>query len=170
MYPAVARAGNSRLTEEDSCSGLRRPARQCQLLRDFRLQTRIVRGDDQRHRVLLRGAEQEIGNRGTRLVVEIRGRLVGEQKLGAIHECPGDGYPLSLTDRELMRIGVDALINAESLEHELGGDTIHGKPGDALRNQEVLHGGQGGQQMELLQYDTDMSASEAIACVRGERR
>ena len=72
-----------------------------------------MRGDDQRHRVLLRGAEQQIGDGGARLVVEIRRRLIGEQELRTIHQRAGDGDPLLLADRELMRIGVDAVVDAE---------------------------------------------------------
>ena len=120
--------------------------------------------------VPLRRAEQKIGHRGAGLVVEIRRRLVGEQELRPIDQRAGDGHPLLLADRQLMRIGIDAIVDAQRLQHGVRRRTIHRQPGDALRDQQVLQRGQRRQQVELLQDDADVPPAEAVARGRGERR
>ena len=150
--------------KEIHAGGRHGPARQRQLPRNLRLQAGVVRGDDQRYRVLLRGVQQQIGDGGTGLVVEIRRRLIREQELRTIHQCAGNRDALLLADRELMRIGIDALVDAERLPASTwAAARSTAQPGDALRNQQVLHRGQRGQQMELLQHDADVAAAEAVA-------
>ena len=59
---------------------------------------RIVRRDNKRDVLAARGAEQKIGDRGRGLVVEIRGRLVGEQELGSVDERARDRDALLLAN------------------------------------------------------------------------
>ncbi len=47
---------------------------------------------------------------------------------------------------------------------------VDGEAGDALRDQQVLHRGQGRKQVELLEHDADVAAPEPVARGRGERR
>ena len=66
--------------------------------------------------------------------------------------------------------GIGALIDAERVQHRTRGGTIDRQPGHALCHQNVLQGGERGQQVELLQDDADVPAAEAVACRRRERR
>ena len=63
-----------------------------------------------------------------------------------------------------------AIVDAERREHRVRGGAVDGKPGDALRDEQVLQRGERGQQMELLQHDAHVTAAEAVACRRRQRR
>ena len=65
------------------------------------------------------------------------------RSFGTIHQRARDRDPLLLADRELMRIGVDALVDAQSASSiDVGRRAVDRQPGDALRDQQVLHRGQ----------------------------
>ena len=58
----------------------------------------VVRGDDERGALPLRCIEQQLGDGGGSVVVEIGRRLVGEYERRPIHQRTGDGNALLLAD------------------------------------------------------------------------
>ena len=95
------------------------------------------------------------------LRVECRGHLVEQHHLGPHGERAGDGDPLLLAARELVRIGVELLGEAHELEHLLGD-----RPGlapatllhDPGRQHDVLADAQMREQIVALEHDADVGA------------
>ena len=63
-----------------------------------------------------RQAKEKVADHASVGFVEIPGRLVGEQQQRICSQGPGDGYPLPLAARELMRITRDMPGKADSVE------------------------------------------------------
>ena len=53
---------------------------------------------------------------------EVAGRLVGQQECRTVHECARDSLALLLAARELIRVVVDAIAEADHLQR------LHGAP------------------------------------------
>ena len=67
---------------------------------------RVVGDEDDRLVPLLAGAPERVEDLGAGRVVEVAGRLVGEQQRRPGHERPGDGDALLLAGRELVGLVV----------------------------------------------------------------
>ena len=67
---------------------------------------RVVGDEDDRLAPLLAGPPQRVEDLGAGRVVEVAGRLVGEEQRRARHEGAGDGDALLLAGRQLVRLVV----------------------------------------------------------------
>ena len=67
--------------------------------------------------------EQQIADGGAGALVEVAGRLVGEQQLRPVHERAGEGDALLLAARQLVRVVVQALAEADRRQRVAGTST-----------------------------------------------
>jgi len=105
--------------------------------------------------------EQELDDRVAGALVEIAGRLVGDEDRGVRRHGARDGDALLLAARELRRIVVPAL--AETDEAKLGLGALEGivGVGELERQGNVLERRHGRYQVERLEHDADAAAAEA---------
>ena len=96
----VARAGRAR------SSSRMRPSPTTQHPVGVRGRLRVVGDEDDRLAPLLARAPQRVEDLGAGRVVEVAGRLVGEEQRRTGHERPGDGDPLLLAGRQLVGLVV----------------------------------------------------------------
>ncbi len=93
------------------------------MIGDLRDHAEIVGDQDHRRPRLLLEAADEREDLGLDGHVERRGRLVGDEELRSVGEGHGDHGTLAHAPRELVRIGVEALLgprNAHQLQHVQG--------------------------------------------------
>jgi hypothetical protein len=93
--------------------------------------------------------------------VESAGRLVGEQEPAFPDDRASDGQPLTLATRELVRVAVRMLGDAE-LDHRLQpgrARVLHADSVELERQRDVLERGQPGQEVEVLEHVADRPAS-----------
>ena len=81
-----------------------------------------VAGDDQRHALCLQLAKQ-LGEAAARIGVQTAGRLVQQQHAGLVHDGLADGHALALAARELGRVAVQQLGQAQLCGHLLHADS-----------------------------------------------
>ena len=84
-------------------------------------------------------------------------RLVRQDNLAAVHQCPGDGYPLLLAAGKLARLVAHTLIQPQPLQQCRGpGLTVPGlEAGITGGHLHVFTGGNTGQQVVTLEYKTE---------------
>ena len=118
--------------------------------------------DDRLAQVLAHGGQrrQQGGGRGG---VQGTGGLIGEDDLGAAHEGAGHGHALLLAAGELVGPVGQAVTDAQGGDDGVVPVLLGPAVGQALRQEDVLLGGQGGQQVEGLEDE-----AEAIAAHGGE--
>lgn len=126
----------------------------------------MIVGDRDQRGVRLGGHLVEEGHDGcARVDVERAGRLVREDQHGLAHECPRDGDALLLTAGESVGDLLDAMPEADPLEH-VGGDltTIpeHASLGMTERHHHVVDRGAPGEQVELLENEADVVAAQTV--------
>ena len=103
---------------------------------------------------------QQGGGRGG---VQRPGGLVGEDNLGAAHEGTGHGHALLLAAGELVGPVGQAVADAQGGDDGVVPVPLRLAVGQALRQEDVLLGAQGGQQVEGLEDE-----AEAVAAHGGE--
>ena len=97
----------------------------------MRLDERAVVGrDDNRRSLVVDGLEQLHELVGP-LGVEVAGRLVGEHEVGLHDEGARDRDPLLLAAGKLVRVGLDAMLQAHLLEGKVGAALLLLAPGCA---------------------------------------
>ena len=130
-----------------------------------------MRRDEQRRTRAAAWRREEDRRRGAGLVVEIRRRLVREQRARADSRARGRSR-LAVAGRS--RAGADRhradSSTPSASKHRARSATVDGEADDGLRDEEILHRRQCRQQVELLQHDADVTAAEAVALRRRERR
>ena len=93
-------------------------------------------------------------------MVDVAGRLVGQDQVRPAHNRPGDGQALLLAAGQGCGHGVQLLAQTHPA-HQLGHvQTVIGRlaSGDTQRQGHVVEGAQMVEQAELLEYDPDPSA------------
>ena len=93
-------------------------------------------------------------------LVEVAGRLVGDEDRGIVHQRPRDGDALLLAARELARVGA-ALGGEPDLgqhAHHPRRDGVAPRAGDLERERDVLRRGAVLQQAEVLEHDAESPA------------
>jgi glutaredoxin 3 len=98
-------------------------------------------------------------------VIEGGGGLVADDEAGLVHEGAGEGDALLLAAGELGREGVEAGAEAELVEEGLG--AVHGGGAFHAGGEEghggVFGGGEGGEQVVLLEDEAEVAATEEHA-------
>ncbi len=103
---------------------------------------------------------QELEHAAGGALVEVAGRLVGDQDGGIVHQRPRDRDPLLLPARELAGIGPALGREADLGEHphHPGGDGVAPGAGHLEGERDVLRGGAVLQQAEVLEHDAQAAA------------
>ena len=95
------------------------------------------------------------------LLVQVAGRLVGDQQRRLADHRPRDGHPLLLPSRELVGIVLGAVVEADCVQcvHRPLLGLLVGDPevGHLEREGHVLRGGQPGQEFEVLEDHADLA-------------
>ena len=103
------------------------------------------------------------------VVVEIAGRLIGQQQGGAVDDGAGDGDTLLLAAGKLGGPGV-ALFGQTDPPHDFGNVGAYlalGAAGDAQREGDVVVGGEVGEEAEILEHHPDAAAQSRQGGTRG---
>ena len=95
-----------------------------------------MRGDEDRAALALQVA-QDRQDRVARAVLQPAGRLVGQQQLWLVHQCPGDGHPLHVAPVELVREGIGVRPQAHLLDQRRHALRV-APPGEDERQLDVL--------------------------------
>ena len=104
------------------------------------------------------------------LGVEVASGFVGHDDIGLVADGAGDGEALLLADGKLVGFGLGLVGHLDGLEGGIDLLMVMILSADALGDGEVLPGGDGGQEIEALEDETDFVASEAGAVGVGELR
>ena len=115
--------------------------------------------------------EEEIGDVGAGRLVEIAGRLVGDDDRGAMHQGAGDGDALLFATGELRGVVIEPVGEADGGELGAGAGEGVGAAGEFERGGDVLERRHVGDEMERLEDDADglaAKAGEAIGVETGE--
>ena len=100
--------------------------------------------------------------------VEVAGRLVGEQDRRVVDESAGDADALLLSAAEFARQVIGARAKAYALKRSPGvGGVRHGV--EILSEHDVFERGQVGDQMKLLEDETDLVGAKAVEFGRAHR-
>ena len=132
---------------------------------------RIVRDDDDRRAVGVDAIEQR-GDLFAGFLVELAGRLVGEQQRRPVGQRARDRHPLHLAARQLRRPMVAAPRQADVLEQLACArpPVGFGRAGFRLRQLDVLPRGEHRQQEEALKHEADARQPDVAALGLGQRR
>ena len=123
-------------------------------------QRRIVGDERERRAASRRKIEHEVHDRAAGRLVEIAGRLVGDQQRRPRGKRAGQRHALLLAAGKLRRIMVEAVAEAHLLE--FGARAIEGVAGagELERRGDVLERGHGRDQVEGLEDDADARAAK----------
>ena len=125
---------------------------------------RIVRGHDRGHGLAPDDRAEQEHDRVARLRVELPGRLVGQEQLGMVGERPGDGDPLLLAARQLVRAVTHPV--AQARPGRAGPRPLRSRSrgirvDEAERHLDVLGRGQDRHEAEGLEDERDRAAAAA---------
>ena len=129
--------------------------------------------DDDDGRALLVDAFEQLHDADGVLVVEVAGRLIGDQDLRSVDQCAGDGRTLLLAAAQLARVGIVLVAETDALEHlrDIGADLRGGFTGDQLGEADVLVDGTVLKEAKVLEDDAeaatvlrDMAALHVLQC------
>src|SRR5215470_16202127 len=113
--------------------------------------------------------EQQAHDLAAGLQVQLAGRLVGDQQLGAAGQGPGDGYALLLAAGQLVRPVRGVLGEPDDRQHRR--DALLANPGrragDPQRDPDVLGGGQHRDEPKGLEDERDRVAPQRHALLFG---
>ena len=113
--------------------------------------------------------EQQIDDLRAGGLVEIAGRLVGDQDRRVRRQRARERHPLLLAARQLGRIMVAALAQADGGKLARGALLRVLDAGELERHRDVLQRRHGGDEMERLEHDADIAAAEARQRVLAQR-
>src|SRR2546428_14162246 len=94
------------------------------------------------------------------LLIEIAGRLVGQQYLRLVRECARDGHALLFAARKLRRVMMRPVTQANFVEQRPRAAACLGDTHDLHRSEDVFVGRERGDQMERLKYEADQPATQ----------
>ena len=102
--------------------------------------------------------------------VDAGGRLVGQDHFRTVGQGPGYGHPLLLTHRELSRLVMEAVAQADRLEELSPPGPVGPAGGERHRHEHVLERREPRQEVELLEHEAQRVGPEPIAAPLGEPR
>ena len=137
------------------------------LARAARRQRRVVGHQHQRHAAFPGLAEQEVGDLPAGRLVEIAGRLVGDQHQRIGRQRAGNRHALLLAAGQLAGIVGDAVAEPDRLELARGDRERVAMAGEFQRHRDVFQRRHVGDQMEGLEDDADIAAPECGDLVLG---
>ena len=100
--------------------------------------------------------------------VEVAGGLVGEENAGLVHEGAGQRHALLLAARKLLRKMVRAIAQPHTGKQVAGaaGGLLGGhRTGELERHLHVFERGQRGNQLEALEHEADLFATQLSATI-----
>ena len=125
----------------------------------------IVRDQDQRHASIASHLQQQVEHMTPIRAVQIAGRLIGEDQRRIVGQRPSDRNALLLASRQLRRIVMPAIVQADFVEQRLGPLGGVAAAGDLHRHLDVLDGGERRHQVEELEHEADLLAAQPGQCV-----
>src|SRR5262249_5702130 len=127
-------------------------------------------GDEHEGGAALRVArEQKVDDLGPSSLVEIAGRLVGDEDGRVWRQRPGKRYALLLAAGKLGRIVLPPLAQTHGGKLACGALVGVSESGKLQRHGDVFQRRQGGNEMEGLEADTDMAPTETRQRVLAQR-
>jgi hypothetical protein len=127
---------------------------------------------DNGHTVLDRKLGEQIGNGGSRLIIEVARGFIGQHERRFVGQGPSDGDALPFATAHLMGAVLGSIAQSDYLE-ELGGPAppnSHRSPGKHPGELDVLHGRQCVEEPEVLEHEADLVATEGRECVARQLR
>ena len=131
----------------------------------------VVGRDDQAAAVPVSERPQEVEHGTRRLVVEVAGRFVGQDEARRVRERAGDRDPLALTSTECGRQVARPVSEPHCFEQLACSSRRARRRGmrrDCHRQLDVLLRGQGAEQSEVLEHESDRRAAIRGQCVTVE--
>ncbi|MNE31605.1 hypothetical protein D3C80_1251810 [compost metagenome] len=121
-----------------------------------------VVGDQDHHMALLGQLIQQAHDLGATVAVQRARWLVREDDMAAVHQRPGNGYPLLLATGKLARAIAGAFSQAQALQQRLGpfGPWGGGGPGIDSRHLHVLLRRGGRDQVIALKHEPERFAAQ----------
>jgi hypothetical protein len=113
--------------------------------------------------------EQQAAYRFGRVVVQVAGRLVGQQQPGPVHQRAGNRHALLLAAGELARVVVQPGPEPDPPQQHLGTGVGIGLVRQLQRQRDVVERAQAGQQVKGLEHDADGGAPQVGPAVGVER-
>lgn len=106
------------------------------------------------------GREEEFLNLGTGVAIKVARWFIGEKKLRFGHAGPGNGHALLFSARELHRIVAGPLSEADAREPGHGPAADIPLPFEFERDADILEGGEGRDELEILEDKADVLVAE----------
>ena len=105
---------------------------------------------------------EQVNDRGTGGGVEVAGGFVGKKDGGAVNEGAGEGGALELAAGELVGAVMSAIRQADGVEEVAGSGFAEriGPAGEEEGEKDVFLNGEGGEEMEKLEYEADLELPE----------
>ena len=104
---------------------------------------------------------QEIDDGAAVPGIEVPGRFVGEEDLGAVRECAGQSDALLLPARELGRVVVPPVGQTHTRQEFSRARCCISTAAELDGDLDILAGGEGGDQLERLEDESDLGTAEA---------
>ena len=120
---------------------------------------RIVRDHDDGLAKLVDRTLQEAEHFGAGNGVEVAGRLVSEHQLRLGNQRAGDGHALLLATGQFIRSVVQALLQSQGIDEQVEPGVVGLVSGESQWHEDVLFGGEHGQQVEALEDEADLVAT-----------
>ena len=120
-------------------------------------ETRFVGDEQERRRPVAAPGEEMADDLLAGRGVEVPGRLVGEEEVRVVDEGAGDGHPLLLAARQFAGVVSQAVREPDGGELLAGPVERVGGARELARRGHVLEGGHGGNEVERLEHDADVS-------------
>ncbi len=121
---------------------------------------RLVGDHDDGLAVVVGGPAHEVQQLGGRVRVQLPGGLVGEDDARPRRQGAGGGHPLLLAARELGGAVLEALAQVEGVDHLLHPVAVGLAAGDVQRQTDVLERVEGRHQVERLEDEADLVATD----------
>ena len=134
---------------------------------------RVVGHDDEREAAVAPEPFQQVHDLVAGLLVEVAGRLVGEQHVGLLHERPRDRDALLLAARELARHVTGAIAEAdgrERVERPPPSLVRAGTPSGASAVSTFSCARERRDQVEALEHEADLLRTDAAELAIGQVR
>jgi hypothetical protein len=129
----------------------------------------IMRHEHKRGARLAIEPEKHLYNRPAGLGVEVACRLVGEENLRPMNECAREGNALLLATGELQWIVVEAVGEADVTEDSRGVLPAAVFAAEFQRHEYILDGGERGNELEILEDESDGAIAQGCARIFIER-
>lgn len=127
----------------------------------------FVRDDDDRDAALMQFVEN-VHDLLAGFAVEVSRGFVGEDQLGAVHDCAGDGYTLTLAAGKFVGSVFGATGETDAIECVFGGCAGKGATSIDQRHHDVFEGCRALNQVECLEHESDLTISQISQLAIGE--